>query len=123
VPNRVEINEDLGEQVAAQIIAPMCTAMADAIRDDVKETGPLDQGLLRELAASEPAVVAGPVVIARYVSSRPADNQPTVDVAVFVEFGTKFMTPRRYSAVSARRAIQLLGYGRFDQASDPWPHK
>lgn len=120
--NRVEIDHDVGERVAAQIVAPMVQRAADAIALDVKETGPILTGLLRILADSEPVVVVGAVAVARMVSSRPSDDGKN-DVAVWVEFGTKNMTPRRYTAASSRRVISRFGYGRFDQASDPWPHK
>lgn len=122
MPNKVEIDADLGERVAAQILAPMVTEFAEAIADDVKMTGPIQTGLLRIEATHEPAVVHGAVAVARMVSTRPSDDGKN-DVAVWVEFGTKKMAPRRYCAASSRRTIDRFGYGRFDQASDPWPHK
>jgi hypothetical protein len=122
VGNRVEIDADLEARVTEQIVAPMVAGFARAIAEDVKLTGPIDTGLLRILADSEPAHAVGSVAVSRMVSSRPTDDG-RADAAVWVEFGTRYMTPRRYSAASSQRVIARMGYGRFDQASDPWPHK
>lgn len=120
--NRVEIDDDLGERVAAQIVLPIVDRVAAAIATDVKLTGPILTGLLRILADAEPGHVVGAVAISRMVSSRPSDDGKN-DVAVWVEFGTKHMTPRRYAAASSQRVIAREGVGRFEQAHDPWPHK
>ncbi len=109
---RVELRPDLDVVVAKRIGQPAANRMARAIRDDVEATGPIDTGLLRQLAAAEVDLGQGTKLLARMVSSRPSDDG-SADVAAWVDQGTSRMQPRRYAAASARRAIARLGYGRF----------